>query len=313
MPPHKTAAEHEVRVSPVSDGRLPRLGGPAAPLLTIAIFLWIGGTVQNYVLEPVAALVQNVAIRFIRDIHAPEDFPPEELTKPNPEIEGVPYQRLEDGTYVPKNIYDTVMKRRGEEPMPRTGPYIYRVYVRLTYLRPSVMIPVFLCIFILVLYLLGKLIAAGVGRFSVGLVEKGIARVPLVRNVYSAVKQVSGFLLNERKMDVSRVVAVEYPRKGIWTLGLVTGEGVPDIEGIAGEPCISVMICTSPMPMAGFTINIRRSEAVDLNITLDQAIQFIVSCGVIVPGHHKLPTPHPGSQAPASIAMDRPAPPTRSE
>ncbi len=170
--------------------------------------------------------------------------------------------------------------------MPRTGKYVYQMYLRVTYLRPSVMIPLFLCIFILVTYLLGKLIAAGVGRFTVGLVEMGIARVPLVRNVYSAVKQVSGFLLNERKMDVSRVVAVEYPRKGVWAIGLVTGEGVPDIEGLAGEPCLSVMICTSPMPMAGFTINVRRSEVVDLNITLDQAIQFIVSCGVIVPPPH---------------------------
>jgi uncharacterized membrane protein len=83
-------------------------------------------------------------------------------------------------------------------------------------------------------------------------------------------------------------VAVEYPRKGVWALGLVTGEGIPDIEKLAEDPCISVMICTSPMPMAGFTINVRRSEAVDLNMTFDQAVQFIVSCGVIVPGRHAL-------------------------
>jgi uncharacterized membrane protein len=260
-------------------------------------------------LEPIATLVQNVAIRFIRDIRTSEDFSPEELSKFPPEILGIPYERLEDGTYVPKRIYDTVAKRRGEEPMPRTGQYIYRTYLRVTYLRPSVMLPVFLSIFILVLYLLGKLIAAGVGRFAVGLVEQGIARVPLVRNVYSAVKQVSGFLLNERKMDVSRVVAVEYPRKGVWAIGLVTGQGVHDIEGIAGEPCISVMVCTSPMPMAGFTINIRRSEAIDLNITLDQAIQFIVSCGVIVPGPHGLPLRGPVPKAPPVIAADQPAPP----
>jgi uncharacterized membrane protein len=107
-------------------------------------------------------------------------------------------------------------------------------------------------------------------------------------------------------MDVSQVVAVEYPRKGVWTLGLVTGVGMPAIEGIVGEECISVMICTSPMPMAGFTINVRKSEAIDLNITLDQAIQFIVSCGVVVPGSKDLPLAAPDRESPRQIADDQP-------
>ena len=266
--------------------------------MTIAIFLWIGGTIQNYIFEPIATGVQNIVVRLIQDVRKPEDGPP---------AEG--YHQLADGTYVPQRIYDVVEKGRGEAPMPRTGPHVYGAYLRLTYLRSAVMIPLFLCGFILILYLLGKLIAAGVGRFSVGLVERGIARVPFVRSVYSAVKQVSSFLLNERKMDVSRVVAVEYPRKGVWTLGLVTGEGIPAIEGIVGDECISVMICTSPMPMAGFTINIRRSEAVDLNITLDQAIQFIVSCGVVVPGTKDLPLLHPEHEPRHLTASDRPTEP----
>jgi hypothetical protein len=101
-------------------------------------------------------------------------------------------------------------------------------------------------------------------------------------------------------MEVSRVVAVEYPRKGIWQLGLVTGVGIPDIEAMVGEECLSVLVCTSPMPMAGFTITVRRSECVDLNITLDQAIQFIVSCGVIVPQPRGLPgIGHGGPAAPS--------------
>ncbi len=66
-------------------------------------------------------------------------------------------------------------------------------------------------------------------------------------------------------------------------MGFVTGEGVPAIEAVGGEECLSVLVCTSPMPMAGFTVNVRRSEVIDLNISIDQAIQFIVSCGVVVP------------------------------
>ncbi|MFW6125214.1 MAG: DUF502 domain-containing protein, partial [Pirellulales bacterium] len=137
--------------------------------------------------------------------------------------------------------------------------------------------------FILLLYLLGKFMAAGIGRFFWNLFEQGIHRLPLVRNVYSSVKQVSDFLFSETNIEYTRVVAVEYPRKGIWSLGFVTGESLADIRGAANEAVLSVLVCTSPMPMTGFTVAVRRSETVDLNITIDQAFQYIVSCGVVVP------------------------------
>jgi uncharacterized membrane protein len=78
-------------------------------------------------------------------------------------------------------------------------------------------------------------------------------------------------------------VAVEWPRKGVWSLGLVTGESMQDIEAAANEPVLSVLVCTSPMPMTGFTVTVRKCETVDLNISIDQAFQFIISCGVVVP------------------------------
>jgi len=259
------------------------LGVVLPPLLTIVIFLWIGGTVQNYVLEPVTSGAQKLIIWWVGDIRQEDSLPWAERGKANPVADGTTYQRLDNGEYVPKAIYDVVKYHPGEEGMPKTAMQVYRIYVRLAYLRPYVVIPAFVLVFTLLLYLLGKFMAAGIGSFFVGLFEGAIRRVPLVRNVYSAVKQVSGFVLNERETQVSRVVAVEYPRKGIWQLGLVTGPAIPDIEAMVGEPCLSVLICTSPMPMAGFAVTVRRSECIDLNITLDQAIQFIVSCGVIVP------------------------------
>jgi len=269
--------------SPFRGAVLRGLGVVLPPLLTIVIFLWIGGTVQNYVLEPVTALAQRLVRVCIADIREEDALPWSERGKANPVVDGTTYQRLDNGQYVPKAIYDIVKYQPGEEGVPNTPTQVYRTYIRLTYLRPYVVIPAFILVFMLLLYLLGKFMAAGIGRFFIALFEAAIRRVPLVRNVYAAVKQVSGFVLNERKMQVSRVVAVEYPRKGIWQLGLVTGVGIPDIEAMIGEECLSVLVCTSPMPMAGFTITVRRSECVDLNITLDQAIQFVVSCGVIVP------------------------------
>ncbi|MEM7474991.1 MAG: DUF502 domain-containing protein, partial [Planctomycetota bacterium] len=84
-------------------------------------------------------------------------------------------------------------------------------------------------------------------------------------------------------IEFTRVVAVEYPRVGIWTLGFVTSESLPALKGALNEELVSIFIPTSPMPMTGFTINVRKREIVDMELTIDQAVQFIVSCGVVTP------------------------------
>jgi uncharacterized membrane protein len=175
-----------------------------------------------------------------------------------------------------------VAKKPGDPP-PETAKGYYRRYVDLKYLQPIPTVLLFLALFVLLLYLLGKFMAAGIGRVFVGLFERGIHRLPLVRNVYSSVKQVSDFLFTEREIEYTRVIAVEYPRKGIWSLGLVTGESMADIRSAANEPVLSVLIPTSPMPVTGYTVTVRKSETIDLNVTIEQAFQFIISCGVVVP------------------------------
>lgn len=260
------------------------LGVVTPPLLTIVIFLWVGSTVQQYVLWPMTIGVRDAIVSATADIRPdPNPFPidPERTTRI---IDEQIYWRTGDGKLVPNRpVYELVRENQGSEPIPVTAQGIYERYVELRYLQPYVVIPSFLAIFILVLYLLGKFIAAGVGRFLVFQVEQGILSLPLVRNVYSSVKQVSDFLFSPRDIEYTRVVAVEYPRKGVWSLGLVTGESMIDIRSAANEPVLSVLIPTSPMPVTGYTINIKKSEAIDLDITIDQAFQFIVSCGVVVP------------------------------
>jgi uncharacterized membrane protein len=134
-------------------------------------------------------------------------------------------------------------------------------------------------------------------------VEGLVARVPVVRNVYSAVKQVTEFLVRERAVEFRRVVAVEYPRRGVWAIAFVTGEGLPDVGAAANEPVLSLLIPTSPMPATGLTAMVRKSDVIDLNITLDQAIQYIVSCGVVVPPHQ--PSQDPVAQQIAAALTAR--------
>ena len=113
--------------------------------------------------------------------------------------------------------------------------------------------------------------------------ERLFSRVPVVRAVYSAVKQVTDFLFTERELKVTRIVAVEFPRKGVWSVGFVTGESFAAIHDVAAEPVLTVLLPYSPLPVTGCTIMVRKSECIDLNITFEQACQFIVSCGVVVP------------------------------
>jgi uncharacterized membrane protein len=115
-----------------------------------------------------------------------------------------------------------------------------------------------------------------------------LGRLPVVSNVYSSVKQVTDFFLSERNLEYNRVVAVEYPRRGIWSLGFVTSDSFLELTAAAGEPLLTVLMPTSPMPMTGFTVNVPRSEVLDLNVTLDQAFQFCLSCGVLVPPQQRV-------------------------
>jgi uncharacterized membrane protein len=200
-------------------------------------------------------------------------------------VDGEPYHQAADGQFVPADDYEEVETLYGPAQMPPTAKEIYRAYVEHKWLPPHIKIPVFLCAFLLGLYLLGKFLAAGVGRFFWLQFERLIIRVPLVRNVYSSVKQVTDFVFSEREIEYTRVVAVEYPRRGIWQLAFVTGESLLDISAAANEPLLTVFFPCSPMPVTGFTAVVKRSETLDLNITMEQALQFMVSCGVVVPPH----------------------------
>lgn len=262
------------------------------PLLTIVIFLWVGNTISDYVLNPLQDRAREVLVEYTPDIRDVKDVPADQLVRDPDDpkeidaavIDGVAYHAIGGGKLIPEDVYTAVERNLGSgDTMPTTAKDIYTRYVNQTWLQPTLVIPVFLGLFILVLYLLGKFLAAGVGRFFWTQMERVIHRVPLVRSVYSSVKQVTDFLFTDPDVEYTRVVAVEYPRKGIWSLAMVTGESMLDIRSAANEPVLSVLIPTSPMPFTGFTVTVKKSETIDLNITVEQAFQFIVSCGVVVP------------------------------
>lgn len=275
------------------------LGVVLPPLLTVVIFLWIGGTIKQYALEPVTEGTRNVLAWYWARQDAIRLAEPEvarQVAIQAPEISlptGERYVRLPSGIYVPEEVKAELLRDNPEGVVTAGNPrQVYRRYVELRYLQPHLVIPLFICVFVLLLYVLGKLLGAGMGRMLWNIVERGIHRVPLVRNVYDSVKQMTDFMFQERELGYKRVVAVEYPRKGIWAIGFVTGESLMDIRSASGEPMVSLMIPASPMSVTGYIITVAKSETIDLDLTIDQALQFLISCGVVVPPH-QLPRVNP--------------------
>ncbi|HET6430173.1 MAG TPA: DUF502 domain-containing protein [Phycisphaerae bacterium] len=136
---------------------------------------------------------------------------------------------------------------------------------------------------LVLIYILGRFLASYVGRALWRMVERALGRTPVVRQIYPSVKQVTDFLLREPAISFGHVVAVEYPRKGIWSLGFVTGSGMRRLEDRLGSDLLTVFVPSSPTPVTGYTITVRREEVVDLPLTMDEALRFTVSGGVLTP------------------------------
>lgn len=267
LTPSEPTAAAKKRDHPFRSAVLRGLAILMPPLLTIVLFIWAWSVIERYVLVPVEGFSEQVIVWYTA----------ESLPAPPEGFSGGTY---EAGELVSFKLGQHVYTKSSD------GEWVGRYpseYVKRKHLQRRFVLPMFLSVFLLIVYFLGKFVAAGVGHFFVGLGESLIRRLPLISNVYSSVKQVTDFVFSEREIEFNRVVAVEYPRKGIWSVGFVTGESMLDIAAAANEPVLSVLMPTSPMPVTGFTITVRKSEAVDLNITVDQAIQFVVSCGVVIP------------------------------
>lgn len=140
-----------------------------------------------------------------------------------------------------------------------------------------------LVVAIVLIYLAGLLLGGLIGRKVYKRIEALISRIPGFKQVYPHVKQLVELVMGERPTAFKRVVLVEYPRKGLWTLGLVTGQSVRAAEQAGGGAMISIFIPSTPTPFTGFVINIRAEEAIDLPMTIDEAIRFVITGGVLVP------------------------------
>lgn len=135
----------------------------------------------------------------------------------------------------------------------------------------------------LILILTGVFAANLFGRKLVGFWEAILGRIPLVRTIYSSVKQVLETLFTSNNESFRRVVLIEYPRKDIWSLGFQTNEALTAARDTSGKDLISVFVPTTPNPTSGFIIMLPAEDITQLDISVEDGFKFIISMGVIVP------------------------------
>ena len=145
-----------------------------------------------------------------------------------------------------------------------------------------------LIVAIISVYTAGRLLGGYFGRKIYERLERLLTTLPIFKQLYPSVKQVVDFLFSdEQPMKFNRVVVTEYPRKGIWSVGFLTGPTMKSISMQSGD-AVTIFIPSSPTPFTGYTITVPRDEVLEIPVTVDEAIRFAVSGGVLIPDHQSL-------------------------
>ena len=144
-------------------------------------------------------------------------------------------------------------------------------------------------ILLALLVLLGTgLIAANYfGKRFVEFWESLLERIPLVRNIYSAVKRFAEIILSESSQSFSRVLLIEYPRKGLYSLSFQTSQNLGEIQEKIGDDVVCVFVPTTPNPTSGLILMVPEEDVIELDMNVEDALKMVISLGVVVPGEDK--------------------------
>jgi uncharacterized membrane protein len=147
----------------------------------------------------------------------------------------------------------------------------------------SLTIPIGLLLTLLLIFLLGALGTNLIGRRILKSLDRLILRIPLVKSVYGAAQQLMQSIRFSHQAGFSRVVLVEYPRRGLWTMGFLTQEYPGGMEGFDRGDLVSVFLPTTPNPTSGWLVVTPRSEVRLLDLTIEDGVKFIISGGIVGP------------------------------
>ena len=161
---------------------------------------------------------------------------------------------------------------------------------------------------ITIILVTGVVVANLFGRRLVLIWEAILGRIPLVRSIYAGTKQIAETLFSPNGQSFRKVVLIEYPRRGLWTLAFQTGNGVGEAQTRTGEEVINVYVPTTPNPTSGFFLMVPRRDTVELDMSVDEGLKMIISMGVVVPEWRNKPPDGLVAKLSTEIARAQPKP-----
>ena len=135
-----------------------------------------------------------------------------------------------------------------------------------------------------ILLVVGAVVSNFLGKKLVTWGDSLVSRIPVVRSIYSSVKQVSDTLFSPSGNAFRTAVLVQWPRPEVWTIGFVTGTPGGDVSNYLVGDYLSVYVPTTPNPTGGYFVMLRKSDCVELKMSVDEALKYVISMGVVVPG-----------------------------
>ena len=142
---------------------------------------------------------------------------------------------------------------------------------------------------LLIIFLTGLVTRNFLGNRLLLLWELLLNRIPVVNSIYSSVKQVSDTLLSSSGNAFRKALLVQYPREGVWTIAFQTGVPGGDVKNHLQGDYVSIYVPTTPNPTSGFFLMLPRAETIELDMSVDEALKYIVSMGVVSPPTHLYP------------------------
>lgn len=141
-----------------------------------------------------------------------------------------------------------------------------------------------------IVLVIGAVTSNFVGRRLMSWWDSLLGRIPIVRSIYSSVKKVSDTLFSEKGNAFRKALLVQWPRPGVWTIAFLTGTPGGDVSRHLTDDYLSVYVPTTPNPTGGYFVMLKRSDCIELDMTVDEALTYVISMGVVVPGSNSNPS-----------------------
>ena len=140
---------------------------------------------------------------------------------------------------------------------------------------------------LILIFVIGLITKSYLGNKLVELGEWFVNKIPFVRSVYQAIKQLVDTIFSDKSQSFKKVVIVEYPRKGMYVIAFVTGKAKGEVQTKTAKNCINLFVPTTPNPTSGFYIMVPEDDVISMDMTVEEAFKLVISGGIVAPQEQK--------------------------